>query len=156
MRAVPGRRGAILAALLLFLAPIASARVALVGGTVIDGFRRVPLDDAVVLVDGDRIAAVGPRSETPIPPDTEIVETTGKYLVPGLIDASAVAEVRYAGFGGLLSFDVADADAARAVETGTKLIANMTSLGGVASRIEARARWEGGSGPLPFPARNTV
>ncbi|BAU49307.1 amidohydrolase [Sulfurifustis variabilis] len=87
MRAVPGRRGAILAALLLFLAPIASARVALVGGTVIDGFRRVPLDDAVVLVDGDRIAAVGPRSETPIPPDTEIVETTGKYLVPGLIDA---------------------------------------------------------------------
>jgi cystathionine gamma-synthase len=59
----------------------------------------------------------------------------------------AVAEVRYAGFGGLLSFDVADADAARAVETGTKLIANMTSLGGVASRIEARARWEGARVP---------
>jgi cystathionine gamma-synthase len=29
------------------------------------------------------------------------------------------------------------------VETSTRLIANMTSLGGVASRIEARARWEG-------------
>jgi cystathionine gamma-synthase len=55
----------------------------------------------------------------------------------------AVATVRYPGFGGLLSFDVADADAARRVETSTSLIANMTSLGGVTSRIEARSRWEG-------------
>ena len=55
----------------------------------------------------------------------------------------AVTTVRYPGFGGLLSFDVADAEAARRVETATRLIANMTSLGGVTSRIEARARWEG-------------
>jgi cystathionine gamma-synthase len=55
----------------------------------------------------------------------------------------AVETVRYPGFGALLSFDVADADAARRVETSTRLIANMTSLGGVTSRIEARARWEG-------------
>ena len=59
----------------------------------------------------------------------------------------AVTEVRYPGFGGLLSFDVRDADAARRVETSTTLIANMTSLGGVASRIEARARWEGARVP---------
>ena len=51
--------------------------------------------------------------------------------------------VRYPGFGGLLSFDVADAVAARRVETSTRLIVNMTSLGGVSTRIEARARWEG-------------
>jgi cystathionine gamma-synthase len=55
----------------------------------------------------------------------------------------AVRVVRYPGFGGLLSFDVADADAARRVETSTSLIENSTSLGGVASRIETRARWEG-------------
>jgi cystathionine gamma-synthase len=59
----------------------------------------------------------------------------------------AVTEVRYPGFGGLLSFDVRDADAARRIETSTTLIANMTSLGGVASRIEARARWEGARVP---------
>jgi cystathionine gamma-synthase len=58
-----------------------------------------------------------------------------------------VRMVRYPGFGGLLSFDVADADAARRVETSTELIANMTSLGGVKSRIEARARWEGARVP---------
>jgi cystathionine gamma-synthase len=59
----------------------------------------------------------------------------------------AVSVVRYPGFGGLMSFDVADANAARTVETSTQLIANMTSLGGVASRIEARARWEGARVP---------
>ena len=55
--------------------------------------------------------------------------------------------VRYPGFGGLLSFDVADAATARAVETSTSLIVNATSLGGVTSRIEARARWEGSRVP---------
>ena len=60
-----------------------------------------------------------------------------------LADHPAVEIVRYPGFGGLLSFDVADAGAAQRVETSTKLIANMTSLGGVTSRIEARSRWEG-------------
>lgn len=59
----------------------------------------------------------------------------------------AVEIVRYPGFGGLLSFDVVDADTARRVETGTRLIANMTSLGGVTSRIEARSRWEGARVP---------
>jgi cystathionine gamma-synthase len=59
----------------------------------------------------------------------------------------AVEVVRYPGFGGLLSFDVAGAEAARRVETSTELIANMTSLGGVRSRIEARARWEGARVP---------
>jgi cystathionine gamma-synthase len=68
-------------------------------------------------------------------------------LAARLAEHSAVAIVRYPGFGGLLSFDVADADAARCVETSTELIANMTSLGGVRSRIEARARWEGARVP---------
>ena len=51
-----------------------------------------------------------------------------------------VLTVRYPGFSGLISFDVADAPA---VETATKLIRNMTSLGGVTSTMESRYRWEG-------------
>ena len=54
-----------------------------------------------------------------------------------------VERLRYPGFGGLISFDVAGADAARAVETSLRLITNATSLGGVDSVLEARARWEG-------------
>jgi cystathionine gamma-synthase len=55
----------------------------------------------------------------------------------------AVEIVRYAGMGGLLSFDVAGAEEARHVETSLRLITNATSLGGVHSLLEARARWEG-------------
>ena len=77
--------------------------------------------------------------------DVRVARQTGTAtdLVARLGRHPAVQVVRYPGFGGLLSFDVADADAARRVETGTTLIANMTSLGGVTTRIEARARWEG-------------
>ena len=68
---------------------------------------------------------------------------TAQALVERLERHPAVTIVRYPGFGGLLSFDVADGVAARRVETSTGLIVNMTSLGGVSTRIEARARWEG-------------
>jgi cystathionine gamma-synthase len=52
----------------------------------------------------------------------------------------AVERVRYPGFGGLMSFDVT-CDARR-VETSTRVIKNATSLGGVDSVLETRARWE--------------
>jgi cystathionine gamma-synthase len=54
-----------------------------------------------------------------------------------------VTLVRYPGLGCLVSFDVADADAARRVETSTRLITNATSLGSVRSLMESRFRWEG-------------
>lgn len=68
---------------------------------------------------------------------------SARLLVERLAAHPAVVMTRYPGFGALLSFDVADGEAARRVETGTRVIANMTSLGGVTSRIEARSRWEG-------------
>ena len=52
-----------------------------------------------------------------------------------------VEVVRYPGFGGMLSFDVAGD--AKAVETSTSVIVNSTSLGGVQSTMESRYRWEG-------------
>jgi cystathionine gamma-synthase len=54
-----------------------------------------------------------------------------------------VATVRYPGISGLLSFDLADEETARRVETSLRLIRNATSLGGVDSVLESRARWEG-------------
>jgi cystathionine gamma-synthase len=68
---------------------------------------------------------------------------TARTLARRLEQHPKVAVVRYPGFGGLLSFDVADAAAARRVETGTQLIVNSTSLGGTHSLIESRHRWEG-------------
>jgi cystathionine gamma-synthase len=69
---------------------------------------------------------------------------TAKELAARLEAHPQVETVRYAGFGGLLSFDVTDgADAARQVETSTRVIVNATSLGGVESTMESRHRWEG-------------
>ena len=59
---------------------------------------------------------------------------------PGLGDPVAASYVD--AFGPLLSFDVAGAREAASVETSLSLIENATSLGGVASTLEARARWE--------------
>jgi cystathionine gamma-synthase len=66
-------------------------------------------------------------------------ETAG-VLARRLDEHPAVELVRYPGFSGLISFDVADP---RRVETSTRLIVNQTSLGGVRSSIESRHRWEG-------------
>jgi cystathionine gamma-synthase len=68
---------------------------------------------------------------------------TASALAERLRSHPKVQSVRYAGIGGLLSFDVADGDAARRVETSTRLIVNATSLGGVTSVMESRHRWEG-------------
>jgi cystathionine gamma-synthase len=55
-----------------------------------------------------------------------------------------VERVRYPGFGGLLSFDVAGGgEAAQRVERSTTRILNATSLGGATSTLETRRRWEG-------------
>ncbi len=68
---------------------------------------------------------------------------TATLLAQRLRDHWSVQTVRYPGLGGLISFDVADAAAAHQVETSTRVIVNATSLGGVTSLIESRARWEG-------------
>jgi cystathionine gamma-synthase len=68
---------------------------------------------------------------------------TAALLAERLREHPAVETVRYPGLGGLLSFDVADAETARKVETSTKVVVNATSLGGVTSLIESRRRWEG-------------
>ncbi|HEX7083573.1 MAG TPA: PLP-dependent transferase [Gaiellaceae bacterium] len=71
---------------------------------------------------------------------------TATELARRLAAHPAVERVRYPGFSGLVSFDVAGDP--RAVETATRLIANQTSLGGVRSSMESRHRWEGDRIPV--------
>jgi cystathionine gamma-synthase len=64
-------------------------------------------------------------------------------LAQRLAEHPKVQRVRYPGFGGMLSFDVAgDGDAAVRVEAGGGRILNATSLGGTRTTMETRARWE--------------
>ena len=59
---------------------------ALIGANLIDGTGAPVVNDATVLIDGERIQAVGPRAAVALPPDTEIMDATGMTLLPGLID----------------------------------------------------------------------
>src|SRR5712692_3044442 len=59
----------------------------LTGATLIDGTGAAPVPDAAVVIDGDRIIAAGPRAATAWPANAEIVDVTGRTLIPGLIDA---------------------------------------------------------------------
>jgi cystathionine gamma-synthase len=70
-------------------------------------------------------------------------EATARALVARLEAHPAVATVRYPGFSFLVSFDVADGEAAGRVERAVRTIVNATSLGGTHSKLEARQRWEG-------------
>lgn len=60
--------------------------LALVGGQVIDGYEGAPIRDGVVLIAGDRIVAVGPRSEVAVPAGTTVIDTEGMSVLPGLMD----------------------------------------------------------------------
>ena len=59
---------------------------AIVGATLIDGSGMKPLPDSVVVVRGERIEAVGRQGDVNIPDGAEVVEASGRWLIPGLID----------------------------------------------------------------------
>lgn len=61
--------------------------VALVGGTLIDGTGAPPVENAVVVMEGSGIVAVGPQHRVAIPAEAKVIDVSGKYVLPGLIDA---------------------------------------------------------------------
>jgi imidazolonepropionase-like amidohydrolase len=63
--------------------------LALVGGTVLDGTGGPALRNAVVVIDGERILAVGPAASTPIPDNATRISTEGMTVLPGLWDLQA-------------------------------------------------------------------
>lgn len=75
--------------LVLFSVVVVTAQepmLVLEGGTLIDGRGGPPIEDAVVVVNGNRISAVGRRGQIPIPPGANVIQTTGRTILPGLID----------------------------------------------------------------------
>lgn len=68
-----------------------SGTVALVGARVVTMASKDGgiVDDATILIRGDRIVAVGPRASVQIPADAKTVDVAGKTIIPGLVDAHA-------------------------------------------------------------------
>lgn len=66
-------------------APV-KATLAVVGGFLLDGHGGPPKPNAVILVDGDKIVAVGEEGRLAIPPGAKVVDANGFTVMPGLID----------------------------------------------------------------------
>ncbi len=61
-------------------------RKALVGGTLINGLGSTPIQDSVVLVNGDKIERVGTVETLAVPAGYEVISTEGMSVLPGLWD----------------------------------------------------------------------
>lgn len=68
---------------------IAQDKTALVGGRLIDGFGHAPIQNSVVLIDGDTITKVGTVDTLEVPSGYEVISTEGMDVLPGLWESHA-------------------------------------------------------------------
>jgi imidazolonepropionase-like amidohydrolase len=91
-RVSPRRAALLLAGLVAFPGPLGAqvpeSAIAIVGATVIDGNGGQPLTDATIVVRGTRIVAVGDRRSVVVPENARIIDGTGKFATPGLVDTN--------------------------------------------------------------------
>ena len=66
--------------------PVQARLKALVGGTLIDGFGGRAVRNSVVVIEGERIFAVGVQGSLAIPQGAEVISTEGMSVLPGLWD----------------------------------------------------------------------
>src|SRR5690349_2393326 len=57
------------------------------GGLLIDGTGSVPVSNPVLIISGGKIQSVGREGSVTIPSDATVIDTNGKTILPGLIDA---------------------------------------------------------------------
>ena len=60
--------------------------IAIVGGTLVDLNGEAPIENAVIVVNGERITAIGSAADVEIPADAKQIDANGKYLIPGLMN----------------------------------------------------------------------
>lgn len=84
------RVGVFLIAILSCASPALHAqKLALVGGMLLDGYEVPPVHHAAILIEGNEIVAVGRAADMEIPADYTIIDTSGRTMLPGLIEAHA-------------------------------------------------------------------
>src|SRR5713226_2562356 len=72
--------------LLLFSQALSAQTLVLAGGRLIDGFGGPPMENAVIVVEGNKIKAVGREGLVAIPPGEKVIDTNGFTVMPGIMD----------------------------------------------------------------------
>lgn len=86
MRSVRVLRTIVALAAIATTAAESQEAVALVGVNVVPVRRAGVLRDQTLVVRDGRIAAIGPRTRTPVPADAQAIDAAGLYVMPGLVD----------------------------------------------------------------------
>lgn len=76
----------LIVASLLVAANISAQSLVLAGGRLIDGFGGPPMENAVIVIEGNTIRAVGPESVVKVPAGARVIDTNGYTVMPGLMD----------------------------------------------------------------------
>ena len=63
-----------------------AAPIVIIGGNLVDGTGATPVENSVIVIQGQRIVALGKASEVPIPFGAVRIAAGGKTVLPGLID----------------------------------------------------------------------
>lgn len=75
---------------LLMLSGIVNATESIVlrGATLIDGTGAPPLENSVIVIEGNKFSLVGSEKDINIPEGANIIDAQGKYIIPGMMDAN--------------------------------------------------------------------
>ena len=111
------------------------------GGTLIDGNGGTPVQNAVVVIQGNRITAVGPAGQVTVPANARVIDATGKWVLPGLWDAQTIYNWYYSEL--MLSYGV----------TSNIGIGNSGEIGGVVRDAVLHGKLPG---PRPFTAMSRI
>lgn len=87
---ISSKRFSILFQLLFIFLLVSSAEAqvkVLKGAVLFDGTGAAPIENSVMVIKDDRIACVGKAQSCSIPEEAEVIDVSGKYITPGLIDA---------------------------------------------------------------------
>ena len=91
-RSLPARCAVLLWAASAFVAALAQQPSVLVieGGTLIDGNGGTPVQNAVVIIQGNKITAVSTKGQVSYPANKQVIQADGKFILPGLWEAESV------------------------------------------------------------------
>jgi len=65
---------------------VGANRLVIQGATLISGTGSTPVQNAVVVIEDNRITAVGPAGQVSVPQGAEVIQADGKFIIPGLSD----------------------------------------------------------------------
>ena len=128
--------------------------LALSGGRLVDGYGGLPVQNAVVLVTGDRITRVGDVNSLPIPDGVKTLDANGMTILPGLWESHG--HLFHIGEGDPATFPLkfkSQAGSIMAAVAKTSLLAGITSFrdtgGPIVEQQALRADIEAGRLPGP-------